>query len=75
MTLLDCTVIEKACEDGYHWYDLGVSTELPGVETYKMRLGAKNMPGSLFKSRSLFRRSAQLPKKLLKKSRSILKTF
>ncbi|HZZ00183.1 MAG TPA: GNAT family N-acetyltransferase [Candidatus Baltobacteraceae bacterium] len=41
---LNVTLIEAAAERKLHWYNLGASEGLPGVERFKRGLGAKNVP-------------------------------
>jgi len=41
---LNFALIEAAAERKLHWYNLGASEGLPGVERFKRGLGAKNVP-------------------------------
>lgn len=50
---LNVTLIEAAGERALHWYNLGASEGLPGVERFKRGLGAKTLPYSQLHYQSL----------------------
>ena len=50
---LNVALIEAAAERKLHWYNLGASEGLPGVERFKRGLGAKNVPYTQLHHQSL----------------------
>jgi hypothetical protein len=50
---LNVALIQAAAARGVHWYNLGASEGLPGVERFKRGLGAKSIPYSQLHYQSL----------------------
>ncbi|HTX57348.1 MAG TPA: GNAT family N-acetyltransferase [Candidatus Acidoferrales bacterium] len=49
---LNVALIRAACERGVHWYNLGASEAIPGLERFKHDLGAQTIPYREVRTRS-----------------------